>query len=203
MLDRTSCNWKKTRPPSSGHSVLSSSLVMPSRVAPLRPPRQRTVLPEKHHQLINLRIPFWNRIKSICPAAPWRTTVPLTSCWRPCIPTRASPPQAWNCWSAQQDLPVAGNTEPEQSNSKVELHWKPTKPILGHLSSTLSVFRTTGTFDGGRSSKSAEQNLLGCYIFTSVWGCDLASAVHICAFEWGHLLGPTCSGCSSRTLLGT
>lgn len=66
MVDRTICNWKKTRPPSSGHSVFSSSLVIPSRVAPLRPPRQRMVLPQharKSQQLLNvLKILIWNEI---------------------------------------------------------------------------------------------------------------------------------------------
>lgn len=44
MVDLTACNWKKTRPPSSGQTVFSSSRVIPNSIEPLSPPRQRTVL---------------------------------------------------------------------------------------------------------------------------------------------------------------
>ncbi|TNN85618.1 hypothetical protein EYF80_004251 [Liparis tanakae] len=47
MADLTACNWKKTRPPSSRHMVFSSTLVIPSSIEPLSPPRQRTVLQEE------------------------------------------------------------------------------------------------------------------------------------------------------------
>lgn len=44
MADLTVCSWKKTLLPSSGHTVLISSLVMPSRSLPVRTLRVFTVL---------------------------------------------------------------------------------------------------------------------------------------------------------------
>lgn len=43
-VDLTACNWKKTRPPSSGHTAFSSSLVIFNNEVPLSPAKQRTVL---------------------------------------------------------------------------------------------------------------------------------------------------------------
>lgn len=45
--DLTACNWKKTRPPSSGHTIFSSSLDIPRSIEPLSTPRQRIVLQVK------------------------------------------------------------------------------------------------------------------------------------------------------------
>lgn len=44
--DLTACNWKKTCPPSSGHTIFSFSLLISSSIEPLSPSRQRTVLQE-------------------------------------------------------------------------------------------------------------------------------------------------------------
>lgn len=44
MADLTLCSWKKTLLPSSGHTVLISSLVIPSSSLPVRTPSVFTVL---------------------------------------------------------------------------------------------------------------------------------------------------------------
>lgn len=76
MLDRTICNWKKTRAPSSGHSVFTSSLAIPSRVEPLRPPRQRTVLPGKKNTT-HWEIPsFWESFSEMEPCSCCQAMLP-------------------------------------------------------------------------------------------------------------------------------
>lgn len=51
MADLMACNWKKTLPPSSGHTILISSLVIPRRSFPVSTPRLVAVLRMKRHRI--------------------------------------------------------------------------------------------------------------------------------------------------------
>lgn len=50
MADLTACSWKKTLLPSSGHTVLISSLDIPSRSLPVRTPRVVIVLHDNNSE---------------------------------------------------------------------------------------------------------------------------------------------------------
>lgn len=54
MDDLTACSWKKTLPPSSGHTVRISSLVIPRSSLPVSTPRVFTVLCAKKNKQKNM-----------------------------------------------------------------------------------------------------------------------------------------------------
>lgn len=73
MADLMPCSWKKTLPPSSGHTVLISSLVIPRSRLPVSTPRLDTVLRIKRYRKSDASIPHEPRPRRERVKAPSRS----------------------------------------------------------------------------------------------------------------------------------
>lgn len=104
MADLTACSWKKTLPPSSGHTVLISCLFIPRSCCPLSTPRLLTVLYKRRNKM-TLNASVISIANMNLSVTPWR--MPLTF-WRSlCTQARLAPLQVRRTcpgWQGHEDL---------------------------------------------------------------------------------------------------
>lgn len=114
MADLMAWSWKKTLPPSSGHTVLISSLVNPRRSLPVSTPRLLTVLWKgmKHRIFLHHAILVLFTVQTSYGS--WTLCIISLTFWRNlCNPARLWPLQMWRSCPEWRDRGCPAERESE------------------------------------------------------------------------------------------